>query len=140
VGEKFQKTIASSIPKALFVYMPLFAFVTGIFHSRKKWYYFDHGIFTLHFFAFSLLLFSFFSLLQPLDDIHPASFPVEILLLTISLYPLILIIYFFVSHYRLYGQSKIISCIKSFFIVSINLFLSFLVFISVLLSSLYLMK
>lgn len=39
-----------NLPKALFIYLPLFAFFLWIFHSKKKWWYFDHGIFTLHYF------------------------------------------------------------------------------------------
>jgi hypothetical protein len=30
--------------------MPIF--FLWLFHNKKRWYYFDHGIFTLHYFSF----------------------------------------------------------------------------------------
>lgn len=32
-----------NLPKALFIYLPIFAFFLWIFHQKKKWWYFDHG-------------------------------------------------------------------------------------------------
>ena len=52
VREKFAESFYKNIPKALFIYMPLFAFVLWLFQDKKRWYYFDHGIFTLHYFSF----------------------------------------------------------------------------------------
>ncbi len=137
VGDKFKKSMAASIPKALFVYMPLFALVTGLFHSRKKWFYFDHGIFTLHFFAFALLVFSVFTLLQPLDSVLPGWFPTDIQAITVLSYLPILVIYFFIAHYRVYNNSPVVSLIKSLFVLAINLLLLLLVFIVVFSLSLY---
>jgi hypothetical protein len=137
IGEKFKKSIAGSIPKALFVYMPLFALVTGLFHSRKKWYYFDHGIFTLHFFAFALLVFSLFTLSQPLHSVIPSWLPVDLQAITVLFFLPILIFYFIIAHYRIYSNSIGVSLIKSLFILGINLFLLLVVFIIVLILSLY---
>ena len=53
--KKFGKAIVHNVPKALFLYMPFFAFFVWLFHNKKRWYYFDHGIFTLHYFSFLLL-------------------------------------------------------------------------------------
>lgn len=55
VKERFIESFKHNIPKGLFIYMPLFAFVLWLFQNKKKWYYFDHGIFTLHYFSFLLL-------------------------------------------------------------------------------------
>ena len=55
--EKFIESFIHNIPKILFIIMPFFAFFLWIFHNKKKWYYFDHGIFTLHYFSFLLLIF-----------------------------------------------------------------------------------
>jgi hypothetical protein len=41
------KILLHNLPKVLFLFMP---FSPLIFSTTKKWYYFDHGIFTLHYF------------------------------------------------------------------------------------------
>jgi hypothetical protein len=48
--------------------MPLFAFFLWLFHSKKRWYYFDHGIFTLHYFSFLLLIILLLFLIDLLLD------------------------------------------------------------------------
>ncbi|MES2410459.1 MAG: DUF3667 domain-containing protein, partial [Bacteroidota bacterium] len=60
--DKFGEEAWRNVPKMLFIYMPLFALILWLFHGKKRWYYFDHGIFTLHYFSFLLLsvLFIFF--------------------------------------------------------------------------------
>lgn len=45
LGEAIVEKSLHVIPKVLFVYMPLFAFFLWIFYNKKKWWYFDHGIF-----------------------------------------------------------------------------------------------
>ena len=54
--EKFKESFVHNFPKLLFLYMPFFAFLLWIFHNKTRWYYFDHGIFTLHYFSFLLLI------------------------------------------------------------------------------------
>ncbi|MCB0820385.1 MAG: DUF3667 domain-containing protein, partial [Bacteroidetes bacterium] len=139
VGEKFISTLVKSIPKALFIYMPLFAFVLGIFHRNKKWFYFDHGIFTLHYFSFALLVFVIFSVLVPLDLILPDGFPVEIQFIAVVSYSLLLLFYFFVAHKKLYGDKLMVSILKSTGVIIINLFLLLLVFIGIVMLSVYLL-
>ncbi|UPT69815.1 MAG: DUF3667 domain-containing protein [Flavobacterium sp. JAD_PAG50586_2] len=56
IMEKFLEQIKHNFPKTLFIYMPLFALILWLFHGKKRWYYFDHGIFTLHYFSFLLLI------------------------------------------------------------------------------------
>jgi hypothetical protein len=53
IEENFQHTI----PKLMFVLLPLFALITGWFYSRKKYFYVQHAIFSLHFHSFVFLLF-----------------------------------------------------------------------------------
>ena len=54
IKEKFILSFTHNLPKVLFLYMPVFAFILWLFHDKKKWYYFDHSIFTLHYFSFIL--------------------------------------------------------------------------------------
>lgn len=46
------------LPYMLFISLPLFAFILQLiyFRSRKKFYYADHGVFTIHLYIFSFLL------------------------------------------------------------------------------------
>ena len=53
--EKALESAQHNFPKVLLIYMPIFAFFLWVFHNKKKWFYFDHGIFTLHYFSFLLL-------------------------------------------------------------------------------------
>lgn len=138
-GEKFINTLVKSIPKALFIYMPLFAFVLGIFHRKKNWFYFDHGIFTLHFFSFALLVFVLFSILVPLDLILPDGFPVEMQFIAVVSYPLLLLVYFFLAHKKLYQEKLMVSVLKSAGVIMINLLLLLLVFIGIVVLSVYLL-
>ncbi len=112
-----------NFPKVLLIYMPFFAFFLWIFHGKKRWYYFDHGIFTLHYFSFLLLLYLIiFVSTRFLDLLVDNS-------ITSFLQGLINVLgfgwmfyYFFPAHHRFYGESRIISFIKSYFLFFINLF------------------
>ena len=53
--ENFWDEYFHYFPKVLFIFLPVFAFWFWVFHSKKKWYFFDHGIYTLHYFSFLLL-------------------------------------------------------------------------------------
>src|SRR5690606_3579174 len=55
-SESVQKFMLHNFPKVLFFYLPIFAFLLWLFHGKKKWLYYDHGIFTLYYFSFLLLL------------------------------------------------------------------------------------
>ncbi|MEK8179664.1 DUF3667 domain-containing protein [Flavobacterium buctense] len=123
VYEKLMESVIRNIPKALFIYMPLFAFILWLFQSKKRWYYFDHGIFTLHYFSFLLLaslileLFNFFfELFVQYQIVNIISYIVESIIIIYMLY------YFFPAHHRFYEQSRIMTIIKGIFIFFINLF------------------
>jgi hypothetical protein len=124
VFDKLSEAFIHNIPKALFIYMPLFAFVLWLFQSKKRWYYFDHGIFTLHYFSFLLLaslileLFNFFMGLLGhhwlLDTI------ITIIDTVIIIY---MLYYFFPAHHRFYQQSRLKTIIKGILIFFINMFI-----------------
>lgn len=131
-SNKFILLFKQNIPKTLFLYMPLFAFSLWLFHGKKRWYYFDHGIFTLHYFSFLLLLttlfiisewllnytdFILFNILQGLIRTAYFSWPV---------------VYFYKAHKRLYGEGKLISFIKSTMLLVINFMLILFVLVSMM--------
>jgi hypothetical protein len=121
--EKFSEGFMHNLPKTLFLYMPVFAFFLWLFHGKKRWYYFDHGIFTLHYFSFLLLTFSLFLVVNSITDI------IDYYLNIIVAVPCFVglmgwwFFYFFRSHRKVYGEKKAISRAKGFALFVINLFL-----------------
>jgi hypothetical protein len=120
--KKFFESFIKNIPKALFIYMPLFAFVLWLFQNKKRWYYFDHGIFTLHYFSFLLLatliieLYSFlFGLLGDSIFITSIVGVLDFIIICYMLY------YFFPAHHRFYAQSRAITILKGIIIFFINM-------------------
>lgn len=122
VKDKFMESFFKNIPKALFIYMPLFAFVLWLFQDKKRWYYFDHGIFTLHYFSFLLLaslimeLVNFFFGLAGENIVFQSI--VGILDFIVIVY---MLYYFFPAHHRFYGQSRMVTILKGSIIFVINM-------------------
>ena len=125
-SEIFLEKFVNNLPKALFIYLPFFAFFLWFFHSKKKWLYYDHGIFTLYYFSFLLILIalnilfgwifnSLTSLIPSFDNVF--SF-IIVLLITFSF--CYSFFYFFRSHSRVYGEPKAISRLKSFVLFWVN--------------------
>jgi len=54
---RIEKDLEHTIPKLMFVLLPLFALYTGWFYSRRKYYYVQHAIFSIHFHSFAFLVF-----------------------------------------------------------------------------------
>lgn len=138
--EKFKESFIHDFPKLLFVYMPIFAFLLWIFHGKRKWYYFDHGIFTLHYFSFllliTLILFLIDKAFSLLGNSGFASFSsglINFLGYSWMAY------YFFPAHHRFYGETRIISFFKTvlFFLINfiiltiILLLFAFYIFINI---------
>ncbi|MGG5210663.1 DUF3667 domain-containing protein [Chryseobacterium sp. MIQD13] len=136
IRDKYKETFIHTIPKALFVYLPVFAFFLWLFHNKKKWWYFDHGIFTLHYFSFLLLSTLIFIIITRIFDAIPSYGIINMIfwLLYTALF-FYTSIYFFVAHHRVYESSKRISILKgmSLFIINsvgITLMLMILMYVS----------
>ncbi|QGK72978.1 DUF3667 domain-containing protein [Flavobacterium sp. SLB02] len=134
IYEKFIESFVHNLPKILFIIMPFFAFFLWLFHSKKKWYYFDHGIFTLHYFSFLLLIFlimfisdRFFGLF---GENSPLSYVSGIIIFVGTIW---MLYYFYPAHHRFYGESRIVSFVKSILLFIINsLFIIFLLCLYIL--------
>lgn len=111
-----------NLPKALFIYLPLFAFFLWIFHNKKKWWYFDHGIFTLHYFSFLLLNILFIFIAVKLVNLTEFWFINTGLYLIITGLMLYSIMYFFIAHHRVYHSHGLVSLIIGFILLTINFF------------------
>lgn len=122
--EKIRENITHNLPKVLFVYMPTFAFFLWLFHNKKRWYYFDSGVFTLHYFGFLLLLFTLGISVEWISDLfyqgEEVSFIIALSTVTYAFF------YFFRAHSTFYEEKKYISRIKSLILFIINIFLMIL--------------
>ena len=108
--------------------MPIFAFVLWIFYDKKKWWYFDHGIFTLHYFSVLLLSVLLISLLSRISDWIDVGF----VSIVIGIFNFVLFLYLIANFYMginaLYKQSKYKTVVKG----SIILFINSMIFLFIL--------
>lgn len=121
IEEKFIESFQHNLPKALFIYMPLFAFVLWLFQNKKRWYYFDHGIFTLHYFSFLLLAILLISLVHFLLlflDEYWIFRIIDNIFKTVAI--IYILYYFFPAHHRFYEEKRITSIIKGIIMFFIN--------------------
>jgi hypothetical protein len=120
--EKFKESFVHNFSKTLFVYMPLFAFFLWLFHSKKRWYYFDHGIFTLHYFSFLLLVTLVVFLFSKFLSLFGSSLITDTLKEIVDFVSIIwMFYYFFPAHHRFYVETKWMSLIKSIALFLINM-------------------
>ncbi|WP_029295341.1 DUF3667 domain-containing protein [Chryseobacterium hispalense] len=120
---KFTDTVVHTLPKALFIYLPIFAFFLWLFHNKKKWWFFDNGIFTLHYFSFLLLGILILIFLSDLMSLLPDYSIFNILnSLVYTAAIAYMLVYFFIAHHRVYENSRSISVIKGISLFIINSF------------------
>lgn len=130
IFDKFKETMVHTLPKALFVYLPIFAFFLWVFHNKKKWWYFDHGIFTLHYFSFLLLCILIMIFISHLASFLPDNNFFSILgFLFYSAAIIYMLVYFFAAHHRVYENARSISVVKGILLFIVNLFGLFCMFL-----------
>ncbi|CAM3120786.1 DUF3667 domain-containing protein [Flavobacterium frigoris] len=118
---KFIESFVHNLPKVLFIFMPFFAFSLWVFHGKKRWYYFDHGIFTLHYFSFLLLIFLILFLANKFLSLFQESAALEFITVTLNFMGYgWMVYYFFPAHRRFYEETRMISFLKSSLIFIIN--------------------
>ncbi|WP_300564551.1 DUF3667 domain-containing protein [Flavobacterium sp.] len=121
--EKFKESIYHNLPKVIFLFMPLFAFTIWLFHNKKRWYYYEHGVFTLHYFSMILLSFTVFMLFSwTLGFVEKDINTDNINSIVATVMFLWWVFYFFRSHSRFYKDGKLVSRLKASFIFLINFF------------------
>jgi Protein of unknown function (DUF3667) len=129
IKEKFIESLIHNFPKVLIIYMPLFAFILWLFHGKKRWYYFDHGIFTLHYFSFLLLIyFLLFLFNKTMNSFVENSLTITISFLVNLVGYLWMFYYFFPAHRRFYQESRLVSNSKTGFMFIINMILIIICF------------
>lgn len=126
LGEKFIEIFLKNLPKALFIYLPFFAFSLWLIHGKRKWLYYDHGIFTLYFFSALLIIItllninsSFLSIPYLLTNrLETVTNLLEVLMAVISIS--YVIFYFFRAHHRVYNENAWISRLKCILLLFVN--------------------
>ena len=122
IVEKLIESASHNFPKVLLIYMPLFAFFLWLFHNKKRWYYFDHGIFTLHYFSFLLLIYLIVFLSARTLSLFGTVKIIEIIKDIIRFVGFVwMFYYFFPAHHRFYGETRWISFFKSITLFFINM-------------------
>lgn len=96
---RLEVDVRHDIPKIMFVLLPLFALYVSWFYSKKKYYYVNHAIFSVHVHCFAFLLLLFLLLLNWLIPGDKTG-----LILT-ALAPIPLFIYLVAALRGMYGQS-----------------------------------
>ena len=120
VAKAFESFI-HTLPKVLFFYMPVFAFLLWLFHDKKKFFYFESGVFTLHYFAFLLLSSTILIVANWFIDLfYYKDIFAKICIIIFLFYSFF---YFFRAHSNFYGERKLISRSKSLALFFINVLL-----------------
>ena len=118
-GDFFEDILSQTVsllPKILFLYLPVFTLLLWLIHNKKRWFFFDHGIFTLHYFSFLLLTFLLSQIpITILDWVWAGNG--DILLLILMPW---WIFYFFRAHSKMYGEKKWTSRLKSSLLFLVN--------------------
>jgi hypothetical protein len=91
--------VRHDIPKLMFILLPLFALYVGWFYDRKKYYYVNHAIFSVHFHSFAFLFFLFMMLL---NLVLPGTWTSLIL---VAITPVPVFIYLVAALHGMYGQT-----------------------------------
>lgn len=120
IQQKFLETFIHMIPKALFIYLPLFAFFLWVFHNKKKWWYFDHGIFTLHYFSFLLISTLILRILAQFKESIDVVFVNGICGFANMVIIIYSLAYFFFAHHRVYESRKRVTIIKGITLFIVN--------------------
>ena len=128
----FKKAIAN-LPKWIFFFMPFFAFGLWLTHDKKRWWFFDHGIFTFHFFSTFLLLLSLSTIISTIVGLTPYEcngwFELGVFI--------ILQIIFYKSYRKFYHESRIKTFLKLFFFYLFNFIILMVVMLLALIHTVY---
>jgi hypothetical protein len=128
ITEKFAEAFHHNLSKALFVYLPFFAFFIWLFHNKRRWFYYDHAIFSIHYFSFLLLVITVLYIAYwLLDFVRNYDLTLAIFIALLTVFPVWIMYYFYRAHHKFYGERLWISALKSTVLLAINLF--FVVFL-----------
>jgi Protein of unknown function (DUF3667) len=102
-----ETNVQHTIPKLMFLLLPLFALLVGMLYSRKKYYYSQHAIFSIHFHCFFFLLMLIAGLVTDLLNSLWVVFGFPVLVLGLAF------VYLVAALRRMFGQPVWLSFLKA---------------------------
>lgn len=109
-GREFISRLLDNVPAALFVLLPLMAFVLKTLYPLSKRYYVEHLLFVLHFHAFFFLILTLEVLWSRLAMlVHLPKIADDLTVLVISIY---IPVYLYKAMRRVYEQGRTITLLK----------------------------
>jgi Protein of unknown function (DUF3667) len=121
-------------PKVLFISLPLFALLLKLLYFRhKRFYYVDHGIFTVHLYIFSFLILLIFFGANALKTVTGWVW-LDWLILLIVLYPFF---YYYKAMRRFYAQSRGKTILKYIILFILSFFIYLVIFIGAVVFTLF---
>jgi hypothetical protein len=128
--ERFKETFSQYTQSIVYLYA-IVCLYSLAFQNKRKWYYFDHGIFTLHYFSFLLLA----SLILELFNLIFDNFDNFIMNGIQYIFNTVLIIYilyyFFPAHHRFYNEKRIVTIVKGVVMFFINMLILSLILVGI---------
>lgn len=109
-GKALSEKLKDNIPAALFVLLPLMAFVLKVLYPLSKRYYVEHLLFVVHFHAFFFLILILQMLFSRLGIW--LSFPENLVEITLVMASFYIPIYLYKAMRRVYGQGHFLTTLK----------------------------
>lgn len=137
--QDFKEALKDNFPHVLFLYMPAFACLLWLFNDKKRWLFYDSGIFTLHLISFVLFYITLYAILESLLSISSGIF-FEVLKtlngLALLCYPAV---YFYIGYKRMYNGRRLVNFTKCTALIFINSILLVLLLIAYTLFTLWIL-
>jgi hypothetical protein len=124
--KKFVNSVLHRLPYMLFVSLPLFALILKLVYIRRKqFYFFDHGVFTIHLYVFTFMILLTIFLFDELEGVlHTGYVGIPIAILIISLF-----LYLYKGMRFFYGQRRAKTFIKFLFVTVLSLLMMLILFL-----------
>jgi hypothetical protein len=136
--EHLMENIYHSFPKILFISLPIFAMILNILYFRhKKYYYVDHGIFTIHVYCATFILLLLAVLLNQLDHLLGWRWFHVIADIAIFVDILYMLIYLYKAMRGFYQQRRAKTFLKYFITFSTISFINLILLVIFLLISVF---
>ncbi len=136
----FAESIASNMPKAMFVLLPLFALLLKLLYVRRRRYYGEHLVFALHTHAFAFLVFALLAVVQAMTgDVDVLTGWPRVVVGSLVLLLLVAVPgYVLVALRRVYGQGWVRTTLKwailmVSYVVALSLGLTAVILLAILL-------
>ncbi|MDX1403517.1 MAG: DUF3667 domain-containing protein [Woeseiaceae bacterium] len=109
-GRAFVNKLLDNVPVALFILLPVMAFVLQVLYPLSRRYYVEHLLFVVHYHSFVFLILSVQALFSRLGGLAIVpDWPFDILGLALALY---VPVYLLLAQRRVYEQGRVVTFLK----------------------------